>query len=421
MRGGMSSESTILKTRFYGWHMVLVCLLVQAIAAGASVYLYSLFAGEVEAAFEAKRATVMLAATGHAAMSALLGPKLGQLMDGYRMRYTMVGCAVAMGFGFIAIPLVPSVWSFVLGYTFLISIGSAGLTTLFAPLLLSRWFVRKRGLALGVAALGSQLGGFILPPTMALSIAAIGWRLSMVSIGIFVAVVLSALVWWAVIDRPEDCDQYPDGDSAPKRNLEVIADSPAEVSLRTVLEDRNFWIAAIGVGLIIAVFSAVLSNLSLFATDLGEPIDRAAKLLSLFALVGIVASPLIGRICDLVDIRLVFAGLIILIMAALLVYASAQTYRSLVVATAFVAAAGAGVTPFIGTLVGRLFDPGVFGRAIGSLFLVAIGVSSVVPVLSGQLYDSTGSYRLMFQALTFLLVLPLLAIPMIKARRSLAH
>src|SRR5690606_10862063 len=89
------------ETKFYGWRMTVVCLLVQAIAGGTTIYLYSMFAGEVEKAFDAKRATVMLAATGHAVVSALVGPKLGALMDAHRLRWTMIACAAAMGGGFM--------------------------------------------------------------------------------------------------------------------------------------------------------------------------------------------------------------------------------------------------------------------------------------------------------------------------------
>lgn len=405
------------QVKFYGWRMTLVCLAVQAIAGGITIYLYSLFASEVEKAFEAKRATVMLAATGHAVVSALVGPKLGALMDCHRLRWTMIACAVSMGLGFMLIPLVPSVWGFVVGFTLLVSIGSAGLTTLFSPLLLSRWFIRKRGFAMGIAALGSQLGGFTLPPVVAFLIDRLGWQSAMQWVGIFAMVTISALVYWAVIDRPEDCGQHPDGD--PLAHVDALQNGGggSDASLGTVLRDANFWLAAVGIGLVIAVFSAVLTNLSIFATDLGEPLERGAMLLSLFAFVGIVTSPLIGRLCDLWDIRVVFSLIVSMSMVSLIIYAYAQDYRGLVVATAIAAAVGGGVTPFIGALVGSLFDLRVYGRATGSLILVAVGVSSLVPVLSGWLYDTSGSYRVMFQILAALLACVLASMPFIKPRQ----
>lgn len=395
-------------TSFHGWHMVLSCLLVQAVAGGITIYLFSLFAGEVERAFEARRATVMLAATGHALVSAVVGPKLGQLMDTRRLRGTMTICAALLGLGFLLIPLVPSVWGFVGGFAVLVAIASAGLATLFTPVLLSRWFVRKRGLALGIAALGSQLGGFVLSPLAALLIRELGWGPAMQIIGVFAFLVIASLMRWVVIDRPEDCGEFPDGDpaSAPGRGAQA---EPAAggAALTDVLRDANFWIAAIGIGLVLAVFAAVLTNLSLFATDIGASLEAAARLISLFALVGIVTSPLIGRACDLVDIRLVFAGIVVMCAAALLAYAAAESYAGLAVATAILAAVGGGVSPFIGALVGRLFDARVYGRAIGSLFLVAVGVSSLVPLASGLLFDAVGSYRALFHALALLLLLPL--------------
>lgn len=403
-------------TKFIGWRMALVCLLVQAIVGGISIYLYSMFAGEIEKAFEAKRATVMLAATGHAVVSALVGPKLGQMMDGHRLRWTMIGCALALGSGFMLIPLVPSVWGFVAGFTLLVSIGSAGLATLLTPLLLSRWFVRKRGLAMGIAALGSQLGGFVLPPVVALLVARMGWQVAMFLVGAFAALSVSALVYWGVVDYPRDCGQYPDGD--PSAADAATENGGEDASLWTVVGDGNFWLAAIVVGLVIAVFSAVLTNLSIFATDIGETLERGAWLLSLFSLVGIVTSPLIGRMCDVFDIRVVFAGIVGMSLVSLLVYAFTHDYAGLLVATAMIAVVGGGVTPFIGALVGRLFDLAVYGRATGSLFLVAIGVSSLVPVLSGWLHDTEGNYRSMFLVLAVLLAFALASIPFIRLQRA---
>ena len=171
-------------------------------------------------------------------------------------------------------------------------------------------------------------------------------------------------------------------------------------------------------GLVIAVFSAVLTNLSIFATDIGETLERGAWLLSLFSLVGIVTSPLIGRMCDVFDIRVVFAGIVGMSLVSLLVYAFTHDYAGLLVATAMIAVVGGGVTPFIGALVGRLFDLAVYGRATGSLFLVAIGVSSLVPVLSGWLHDTEGNYRSMFLVLAVLLAFALASIPFIRLQRA---
>jgi MFS family permease len=398
--------------------MVLACLVIQAVAGGASIYLYSFFAGEVETAFSSDRATVMLAATGHAVVAGLLGPKLGDLLDRYSLRRILIASSLTMGAGFVLISFTPGVWGFIAGYTLLIPFGSAALVTLFAPLLLSRWFVRHRGLAIGIAALGTQLGGLALPPVVALLTEEFDWRFAMRAVGVFVAAAVSMLSYWAIVDRPQDRGLAPDGDAVavPVASTRHGLQKAARASLRAVLMDRNFWLASFGMSAIIAVFSVVLSNLVLFATDIGAPRDQAALLLSLFALVGLGMSPIVGKLCDLLDIRTVFAGLLSVSIIALTLFTFAESYRGLVTATVIVALAGGGISPFFGALVGRLFDLQIFGRAIGCMSLVAVTISAAVPVLSGWLFDATGSYRIMFIALIVLMLIPLAYMPLIKPR-----
>lgn len=403
---------------FYGWWLVLACLAIQAVAGGAGIYLYSLFAGEVERSFSVDRATVMLAATGHAFAAGLLGPKLGDLMDRYSLRRILIASALAMGSGFVLISFTPGVWGFIAGYTLLIPFGSVALVTLFAPLLLSRWFVRQRGLAIGIAALGTQLGGLAMPPLVAMLTEAFDWRIAMRVVGVFVATAVTLLTYWTIVDRPQDRGFAPDGEVA-KESIAAVQRGPlpgAKASLRAVLSDRNFWLASFGMSAITAMLSVVLSNLVLFATDIGASREKAALLLSLFALIGMAMSPIVGRLCDLLDIRAVFAALLTLGIIALTFFTFTDTYQGLVMCTIIVALAGGGVSPFFGALVGRLFDLRIYGRAIGSMSLVVVTVSAAVPVLSGWLFDATGSYRLMFLTLIVLMLIPLAYTPLIKPR-----
>lgn len=403
---------------FYGWWLVLACLVIQAVAGGITTYLYSLFAGEVERAFSVNRATVMLAATGHGLAAGVLGPKLGDLLDRYSVRRILIASALVMGSGFVLISFTPGIWGFIAGYTLLIPVGSATFTTLFTPLLLSRWFVRQRGLAIGIAALGTQLGGLTLPPLVALLIDEFDWRFAMRVVGIAATAVISILAYWTIVDRPQDRGVGPDGGvaAAPTTAVHSRVQVGARASLRAVLVDRNFWLASFGMSVIIATFSVVLSNLSLFATDIGAPREQAALLLSLFALIGMGMSPIVGRLCDLLDIRIVFASLLTVCILALLLFAFADSYRGLVMATVVVALAGGGISPFFGALIGRLFDLQIFGRAIGCMSLVAVTVAASVPVLSGWLFDATGSYRMLFVALAVLMAIPLAYMPLINPR-----
>ncbi|MAC35793.1 MAG: hypothetical protein CME38_19650 [Haliea sp.] len=410
------------KSIFYGWWLVLVCLLIQGIATGASIYSYSLFAGEVEAEFSANRALVMLAMTGQSIMIAVSSPILGLFLDRSSVKWVVIITAQIMGAGFWLISLTPSVWGFVAGYGLFVSLGLASMGMLSTSVLLSRWFRRYRGLAIGIAALGTQVGGLTIPPLLAVLIESFDWRIAARIVGLFVAVVIPLLAYWIIVDRPSDRGLSPDGDRIP---LGIAPTQTIEFSVRRtwisqVLGDCNFWIAGLGIAVLCAVLTTVLANLSLFATDMGITRERAALLISLFAAIGLVFSPITGRLCDVIDTRWVLAGMLILSIIAMAGYMLAEDYTGLIIATSIVAINAGGLTPLWSALIGDLFKLHLYARVMGVMALLTGATGSLAPVVSGWIFETTGSYHTLFLALLFLLSLSLLFTPFIKRKKTLS-
>lgn len=406
---------------FYGWYLVGVCLLVQAIAAGMTIYLYSILAGEVEREFSSGRAAVMLGLTGSSITTGLLAPKMGAWLDRYSIR-TVVACsALALGSGFIAMSFTPNVWGFVASYALLVAAGTVALSMLFAPLLLSRWFLRQRGLAIGIAALGTQLGGFLFPPLMTLLIDSFDWRIAVRAMGVFVVLVIPLLSWRTIVDRPDVLGLGPDGDRPlhdPIRLTAAGARHPGQ--FMWILRDRSFWVAGSGIAVMVAMFTTVLANLAFFATDIGASREQAAWLISLYALVGMVFSPLIGRCCDRLDIRIVFAALLLTNISALALFRDASSYGALLTATALVAVSGGGFMPFWGALIGRLYALQEYGKVMGVMTLFAVGASSLSPLLGGFLFDLTGNYKQLLLLFMLLTAAALLFVPLLRSGPVLA-
>lgn len=401
---------------FYGWYLVGICLLVQAVAAGMTIYLYSILAGEVAREFSSGRAAVMLGLTGSSITTGLLAPKMGAWLDRHSIRSIVAGAALALGSGFVAMSFTPNVWGFVASYAVLVAAGTVVLSMLFAPLLLSRWFLRQRGLAIGIAALGTQLGGFLFPPLMTLLIETFDWRLAIRGMGLFVVLVIPLLSWRTIVDRPEVLGLGPDGDR-PLHDpaTATAAGTRQDGHFAWVLKDRSFWLAGFGIGVMVAMFTTVLSNLAFFATDIGASRDQAAWLISLYALVGMVFSPLIGRCCDRMDIRIVFAGLLLTNILALALFRDASTYTGLLLATGMVAISGGGFMPFWGALIGRLYALREYGTVMGAMTLFAVGASSLSPVLAGFLFDLTGNYRQLLLLFILFSAVALLSLPLLRS------
>ncbi len=161
-------------------------------------------------------------------------------------------------------------------------------------------------------------------------------------------------------------------------------------------------VAIVGAG--VATNTVLLANLSLFATDLGEPPVRGAFLVSLVALLGIFFSPFIGWLCDVIHIRVATVLVTLSLAAACAVFSLATTYPLLLLATCFMGVGGGGVFPLWASLVGRLYHTRVYGQVMGATTLVTALFTALGPPFGGWVHDTTDSYRWLFLTLLGVLV-----------------
>ena len=385
---------------FYGWVLVGVLLLILSLGLGAAIYMYSVVAGAVNTEFAASRFMLMLGSTGMFLMIGFCSPAVGRFLDSYPSRWILLTGAMAMGLGFIMIAVSTHIWMVVASYVLFLGVGAAILSPLTVSILLSRWFVRRRGLAIGIAALGTQLGGFVYPPLAVAAMDVYGWRIAIGGLGVAVMLILPVLIWLLVADYPGDRNQVPDGEwRAPPQgdeNAQAALPATVKLSFRKLLRQRNFLLAVAIISVLSAANTVLVANLSLFATDIGEIPARGALMVSFTALLGIVFSPLIGWLCDVVNIKVMGCVVILSLALACLVFSVANTFPLLLVATFFQGVGGGGVYPLWASLVGHLYHIRVYGQAMGAVTLVAALISAAAPVLGGWSHDASGSYRLMF-------------------------
>lgn len=400
---------------FYGWFLVGLTLFLQSVGVGTTLYMYSVIAGAIGQDMPSGRTVLMLGSTGMLVVGAMLSPLLGRMLDRYSMKWIVIGGGAALGIGFILLALSSHIWQVVVCYMLFMSAGLTALGSVPASTLLARWFVRYRGLAIGISALGTQFGGFAYTPLLAKLIEVQDWRLAvtLMGIAILVTVPLAAYLW--VVDYPADKGLAADGEptepesgSAAKVSAgtrTVAEPHPDEgVPFYKLMKQRNFIILFVFAGTLGGIVNnAVIANLALFATDLGESVTRGAFLVSLLAFIGLFTSPLTGWVGDRVDIKYVAVALSLFMMTAALLYAIAVSYEVLMVATVFQGMAGGGFFPLWALLVARLYPLSVYGQVMGTTAVGAFGGAAIGPVFAGWLYDLTDSYRAVF--LIFLVTL----------------
>ena len=205
---------------FYGWWIVLVSLLADALKHGTFNRGFTLYVLPLRTELGIGLAAISVADMLGRLEGGLLGPLSGYMTDRFGPRIMMAFGGLSSGLGFILLAFTHNYLSFVLVFVGLISVGMrSGYNNASVPAL-NQWFRRRRALAMSVASVGNGLGGFLIAPIMGLLVVSAGWRDAAIvsGIGIIVVVVPLSLL---VRRSPETMGLQPDGD-----NFDVPVGSP---------------------------------------------------------------------------------------------------------------------------------------------------------------------------------------------------
>ena len=218
-----------------GWRQVAACFMLLA-AAGMVASTYSLVAVPLAQEFQPSRMVLMLTMTVMAAASAVLMPVLGNLMDRFSVRILMVTGSVLLASGYVAISLATSFNQVLLIFGVLVAPANVLMGPLAATVLLSRWFERQRGRAIGFAIAGIAAGGFTFPMIIQGLLDTHQWREALQLLGLVIAVwtIPAALL---VVDHPSDRGLHPDGASEPAGLIELTDYSAHAIEFDLVLTE----------------------------------------------------------------------------------------------------------------------------------------------------------------------------------------
>ena len=198
---------------FYGWLIVAVIFVTMAIGVNARTA-FSLFFPPIIAEFGWERGVTAGAFSFGFVVSGIVSPLIGRLMDRFGPRAVMELGVALMGAGLLLAPLTTQPWHLYLTIGVLVGAGSVCLGYSGQSLFLPSWFVRRRGLAIGLAFAGVGIGSVSLLPWVQVMIEQTGWRAACMAMGMVVLIVL-APINLLLRKRPEDLGLLPDGDAMP--------------------------------------------------------------------------------------------------------------------------------------------------------------------------------------------------------------
>jgi MFS family permease len=323
-------------------------------------------------------------ALGKMLVAPLFGFIAGWLIDRHGPRRMLMAGALMTGSALIGLSLMNSLGMFYLFYV-LNALGYVFGGPLPCQVLISRWFTKNRGKAMGIAYLGIGTGGALVPLLAAALEKSIGWNLALTSIGFLIILIAFPLAFFLK-------------DSPVKQKVEER--SVALVPIKNVLKNRNFYILALGSMCSIGAVGGINQHLKLYLRDLNYNQSEAARVMSLVLLMSLAGRVLMGLLADVMKRKYVMILIYLIVGSSIpLLLIPDFTGRIYIFAVIFGIGLG-GDYMIIPLMAGDLFGVRTLGRVMG-IILVADGLAeSLMPMLVGYLYnDVTKSYSFGFTVL----------------------
>jgi MFS family permease len=393
----------------YGWVIVGCTLVALLVSNGMTISGLTVFDNALLGEFKWSRGAFKLGGTITFVLAGLLGPLAGGIADKSGVRPLMTVGALMLSAGFYQYSRIASLTDvYVAHLLFGVALACVGLVI--NVLLVSRWFTTRRGTAIGLALVGTSLGGSVFPPINTALLANAPWRDVFQQLA-FVPLGLIPIVWLFVRDWPKDKGLEPYG-GMPSGSTASSALPGMEygAALRTV----NFWALAFAATATFYAILAMTAHLFLHLTKgLGFPPPTAAAAVGTLFLLGLAGKFLFGAAADFFNRKVVFIGnLVVMFTGTLfLLMDSTATLWPAVVLTGL---GWGGLYTMLQLLVVESFGIRAAGRILGTITVMdAIGGGLGV-VLTGVLFDRTGSYRIAFGVISALVFLALLAATLVK-------
>jgi nitrate/nitrite transporter NarK len=273
--------------------------------------------------------------------------------------------------------------------------------------LISRWFVRRLGLALGLSAFGIGLAGVALPPIIAALMPTAGWRMIWRGGAGFIVILVIPLVLLMIRDRPAEADGQhylsADNGGAPRTLHGHGGGGNSTLTWREVISRRNFWLLVAIYLPMLALSSGCTQNLGPYVASRGLSQQSAGVLLSVLSLSHIVATLVLGLLSDRFGNRLPFAGLGLVMVAGTAIFLFGTGLPALAVGCALIGFGG-GLFTLLAAAIAVEFGAAGVGRAFG-LAMLFIPLNALAPFAVARTQESTGSYVPAFTGLAVLVLI----------------
>lgn len=388
---------TKLRNAYYGWYLLVAAVVGMAIASGVSFWVLGYYVTPLEQEFGWSRTLLQTGISVSLLVSGLASPLAGKVVDRWGPRRSIIWGTIFTCASYLLLAttstmvewyLYFSINSFFRGFMFYIPF----------QVLISRWFDRKRGRAVGIMAMGFSLGGF-LSPVMQQIIDNVGWDASFIFAAIILALIFLPLGLFMVRDHPQDMGLEVDGEPDPVARANGQPRVFSGLTVKQAMKTWNFWVIALAFATFFFAMFGWMFNGTPVYESMGISRETISFILMLQALGGLVSRPTFGLLAERIpSIELASVGLAAIMslgMFILLILHDGNLTLAIVLFLCCWMIGSAGGPVLEPLILPKTFGLAHFGAIMGTLFMFETIGQFLVPTVGGAIYEFTGEYDLL--------------------------
>jgi sugar phosphate permease len=403
-----SSQDLVLKRPplslpfYYGWFVLSLCFLTTLTSSGVrsspSVLIHPL-----EAEFDWSRTLIASAISMNLLLFGIAAPISGFLIDRFGPRKVMLGSLMLLIAGVSGTMVMTEFWQFFLVWGVIVGLGAGGVGSVLTATVGNRWFVARRGLALGILGSASSTGQIIFLPLFMAMITYAGWRMGSMAL-IVVAISLLPLIYLFMRDDPSEVGLEPYGAGQPAAassgsatSLRGIPAKNATITARGVVSHPTFWLLAGSFFVCGGTANGLIgTHLIPHEIEIGIPQIAAASLLGLMGALNMVGTIFSGWMIDRVQPQRWLALVYAMRGVSLLLLPFVQGYFGLVIFAVIYGLDWFATVPPSMALTADTFGKQNVGKVYGWIFMSHQVGAAIMASAAGALRTFMGDYQFAF-------------------------
>ena len=392
---------------YYGWIVVAASSTVVFARMAPAITTLTVLIFPISQQLGWSRTLIAGSVSAGAIASLALAPAVGWAIDRFGARPVLVVSVLGLGVAMLSLA-----WA-TIPLTFYIAFASARVVfhtsaPIGASTVAARWFIAKRGRAIGVIFLIGAVGGIVYTMVASLVVESYGLKTTWIVIGLMVLVISVAPSLLLVAERPEDVGLLPDGDEpaadAARKMSPISAFSEVEKmtleedswSLSEAVRSRTFWLLILMGFACYFVHTSIGVHMGAYFRDIGLGATSAALAVSVSWIVSAIGSLVWGWVTDRIQVRYAYCGMFLFQAGSTLYLMFTGGTAGVFLASALfgVVSAGSNVVPSV--IYANYFGRSSLGKIRG---LGEVGVllgQGTGPVIAGVLFSLQGGYDTIF-------------------------